>query len=386
MKFTLVPPPFAPHCDFTMNVTDCEDEFIHFVIFIISTIIHGALILMGIYIFTRYRDGNGGGGGMMSASNTCCGRFIGQPMKTMSVLLVVFLTARVVYNTLCQFDVIESFPIRALLMPWSYVFGFWGILAFASGIIETVQMTINRMPHIHSCRTTRRLLALTPPRILAQCASVILGLAGFVAPGLYSYVGGLHAIKGDWEGYFAYIRLGWCIWGIICFILGALYCYYAIVLTVILRKLLPSTVFKNHLRNSPEMANNRPSKDSTPMHITSIEATESAIIEAELSERSQGITRLRRTLLHLLYCYLVAAVTSFLWGIGLKDFVFMPMITRSFWVLDQIVIWPVAVGGVLWYRWQMERARERREQRRAASSNSATVWPTSPAVPNGDHV
>jgi hypothetical protein len=91
---------------------------------------------------------------MMSASNTCCGQFIGQPMKTMSILLVTFLTTRIIYSILYQFDVIKSFPTRALIMPWPHVFDFWRIFAFASGIIGTVQMTIHRLPHIHSWLAT----------------------------------------------------------------------------------------------------------------------------------------------------------------------------------------------------------------------------------------
>ncbi|KAI9598533.1 hypothetical protein BDF19DRAFT_420162 [Syncephalis fuscata] len=380
MKFAQ-PPPFAPNCDFSMNVTDCRDEKIHFYIYIIGAAIHCILIFVGFYIIARYRQSVGdGGGGMMSASHTCCGRFVGQPLRTMTQYLTLFLIVRLTYNTMCTFDTIKSLSIRSLIMPWSYVPGFWGITVFAAGIIETVQMTLARLPHIHSRRITRRLVALTPPRILTQCIIIIISCVASVAPSLFSYVGGLHGSAGDWEGYFIYIRWGWCIWGIVFSVLCILYIYYVAVLTAILRKLMPQTTMRPVPKTPPPTE--RLSKEIGSFHVTSSgtanDPTSSMIMEAEVNERSQGITRLRRTLFHLLYCYIAAAITSFLWGIGAASFVHMPVVTRSFWVFDHIILWPLAAGGTFWYRWQMERAREVREKRQATSSANATVWPTSP--------
>ncbi|KAI8050499.1 hypothetical protein BDF22DRAFT_745371 [Syncephalis plumigaleata] len=446
MKFD-TPPPYYPACDITMNFTNCEREQMHLTIYGVGAGTHLIVIFIACYILLRRRktstDGNSslpGAGPNMVGGN----RMIGQPMKSLCVCMVGFLATRLLHNTLCAFDVLPSAAIRTCTTVISCWLGYWGILLFTAGIIETVQQTTGRLPGQHAPRLHERLLVRIPSRRLTLSLLAAAGVIGTLAPAILGFMGGLRADHGDWDGHFMYVKAAWGFWGSIFVVLGAFYTYYAIVLTMTLRQLMPreqpfssknvppsnnghrrmysiqtayhptdaqmetdvnftlkqkksngdlyettislanvtddsvkqegtdyrkksqakfNALYAYAMKNLP--GNELKSSQST----TALSATKD--ISEEARERNASITRLRGVLYHLIFFYFNCAFMSYVWAFGCEWLNAHYGIGTVIEVCFLLALWPSLTIVFFWRFWQMERARERSDERRSASGGTS---------------
>ncbi|RKP23375.1 hypothetical protein SYNPS1DRAFT_24571, partial [Syncephalis pseudoplumigaleata] len=243
MKFP-VPPPYAPYCDYNINISHCNDATTYFIIYAAGTLVHLCVFFWGVYIITRYAAMADSETSFAGSIGERMRHFISQPLRPASIFSVLFLGCRIIHNTLCAYDFIPSLEARTLTSMMSMLPGFWATLLFAAGIVETVQLTIGRLPpgddddddpsHHRNIASHHR-----STRVLALAALVVLGVVGTILPTALSLVAGMKGKARDWTGYLRYLRIAWCTLGTVFVALGILYGYYAVVLSRLLRQLAP---------------------------------------------------------------------------------------------------------------------------------------------------
>ncbi|KAI9596809.1 hypothetical protein BDF19DRAFT_436882 [Syncephalis fuscata] len=431
MKFNK-PPPYYPNCDITLNFTDCQYQTMHLSLYGVGAFVHVVVIAIACYILFRPRTVNGSQLPSMGPTVVGGNRLIGQPMKALCVCMACFLATRLLHNTLCAFDLMPSLAVRTAGVAMSCWVGYWGMLLFTAGIIETVQQTTGRLPGQRPSRLHARLLVRIPSRRLTLSLLAATCIIGSIVPAVLGFMGGLRGEQGDWEGHFNYVRLAWGIWGSIFVILGTFYAYYAVVLTMTLRQLMPQNQPFNS-RNMPGSGHRRgynihtaynpnqngesdmnmvisQKKSNGDLYETTIGLTEinedeeytkaedkkagakfgalyayamksiskaetkstqsvaaSVDVNEEIDERSASITRLRGVLYYLIFFYFNCAVMSYIWGFGGEWLNAHPGLGTVIEVCFLVVLWPSLAMVFFWRFWQMERARERSEERRTAS-------------------
>ncbi|KAI8054318.1 hypothetical protein BDF22DRAFT_678478 [Syncephalis plumigaleata] len=169
-----------------------------------------------------------------SGDNADTSRMIRKPMKTTCIMWVLFLVARLVHNTLCMLDLIPLLSVRLLLMSLSICFGWYTIFVFAAGVIETVHLTIGRTftqqkSHLHWMLQLR----IPSSRGIIWFIIVLVSIATLGHLTLIFMAGG-YGQAGDWSRYSRYSRYAWSIWAVCYMIVGAIYTYYALILTQLL--------------------------------------------------------------------------------------------------------------------------------------------------------
>ncbi|KAI9598540.1 hypothetical protein BDF19DRAFT_432811 [Syncephalis fuscata] len=421
MKFDH-PPPYAPYCDYKINITDCRDGQSYLQIYLVGIFIHLLVFFWGAYIVIRYANLGDNETRFEGSLGDRFRQFVSQPLKPASIFSTIFVGCRVIHNTLCAFDLIPSLKMRTLSSLLSMIPGFWATLFFAAGIVETVQLTIGRLPDSNDVPNKEMFMRHAPTRVLALSSLAVLGIFGTTVPVVLSFLAGLKGEAGDWHGYFDYLKLSWCTLGMVFVALGILYAYYAVVLSKLLRQLAPKLLQSNqdcqkkdwgfspsattkigndnfdHTNNIkvPEGAhtkitqvhsiviqNDKPCAKFAALYEfafkekktvqSEVSLAESEALLAETKERSEAINRLQKALRHLIFHYCAGAIGSFLWGLGAKWLIVTPVVNKLSAIVFLAVIWPLAAGGVLWHRWQMERARIRRERRRIGLARVAAA-------------
>ncbi|RKP27411.1 hypothetical protein SYNPS1DRAFT_26938 [Syncephalis pseudoplumigaleata] len=294
MQFTS-PPPFAPHCDYSVNFHDCQDERFHLIIFIVSVAFHLVAIAVGCYTTFWLNAASYPAADSLGASSrnnlhhqlhnqqqqqqqqqqpsgkphgACLAesgekfRLIRQPMKVSSIMWVAFLVARLVHNTVCMLELVPLLSVRLLLMSLSVCFGCCCIFIFAAGVIETVHLTMGQAffqqkSYLHQVLQLR----MPSPRAIIW-SLVVLVLTTTLAHLVLIFMAGSYGQAGDWRRYRRYSHYAWAIWSVSYVAMGVLYTYYALILTIILKQLLPadacgewkspsSLSLEQHLRHHP---------------------------------------------------------------------------------------------------------------------------------------
>ncbi|KAI9599093.1 hypothetical protein BDF19DRAFT_430055 [Syncephalis fuscata] len=402
MRFDTAPP-FAPYCDYSVNFRDCEGEQTHFIIFIVGAVLHVMFIIIGCYtaFYARLSLGvmgtqdssresrcNGDGGGNSDASmGDDRSRMIRQPMKLSNIMWVVFLIVRLVHITLCMLEIVPLLSVRMTFMSLSLAFGYYAIFIFAAGVIETVHLTVGRTLY------QQKSYFYQPIRLRVFSSRIVIWfLATLVAATTlghlaFMYVAGKRGQEGDWDSYTHHVQYGWAVWSVSYVIVGVLYAYYAIILTMTLQQLIPQkldyktkaahyeqsshshqpsslsklTAITNKVRaffrgnKTNKMSSTHSKKhgggftnddsdwypDAMYMHnnisnqisLKEPNTVEVTVAQIELNERIKSIKRLRSILYYLLFVYIAGIISVFLWGFGIKALLTMPIFNRIMEIL-----------------------------------------------------
>ncbi|KAI8054044.1 hypothetical protein BDF22DRAFT_682713 [Syncephalis plumigaleata] len=409
-------PPYAPFCDYNINITDCHDEKVYFFIYSIGAAIHFLILFWGVYIVIRYGKLGDNDMPFIGSLGDRMRHFVSQPLRPASIFSALFIMCRLVHNTLCAFDLIPSLEGRTISNTLSMLPGFWATLFFAVGIVETVQLTVGRLPNNElssssssSSHSNELATRHHSTRVVALAALAVLGIVGTIVPTVFSVLAGLRGKIHDWIGYHFYLQISWCTLGSVFVALGVLYIYYAVILSRLLRRLTPKLLqssqepqplYDNFSASSTTRVDNGSQLDVKPINVlgksahivstnkpkdksgpkfatlykfafrdkSSINSNASFALreaqEAETKERAGAIHRLQSALRHLIVYYCAGAIGSYLWGLGAHWLIVTPIVNKLSAVVFLVIIWPLAAGSVFWHRWQMERARIRREKRR----------------------
>jgi hypothetical protein len=133
------------------------------------------------------------------------------------------------YLLLTLFNVIDSFPIRILLTPLSYMPGYWGLLSFMIPFLCTARKALLSTADIVQTYpgTLAPLWIPTQWGVYLFCG--INAVVGTVAPPVLLYQAGKRGEAGKWDDYRKFHIAGWCTWGIVMTLMGIAYAYYSFI-------------------------------------------------------------------------------------------------------------------------------------------------------------
>ncbi|KAI8055774.1 hypothetical protein BDF22DRAFT_741061 [Syncephalis plumigaleata] len=386
MKFS-TSPPYAPYCDFSVNLRHCINERQHDIIYLAGVFTHTLAIIIGCYTLFRFRNS------VLLSNHTSTfisgrPRLVARPMLLLNILSTCCIVTRLLYNTLCAFDLIPRLAVRAPLFFVSVACGYLSALLFAVGIIEMVHLTTKQLPNYYTVRTFCSLeLRILPGRLVAVFLATFVVCPIFATITL-SIIAGMHGDVGDWDEYVLYRKSGWCIWGLSVLCIGMLYGYYAFILSGILRNIILNTsgchgVSANSLP-SPLYEQQEEEKDTkssklmfylkliyssksirktiVPSHSLSVEST-----QWHNSSRTDGVRSLFRTLLFLMACFTLFAIVSFAWGISHEVIITTPVLGDIFECVIMVFLWPALSIIVVIHRWRTEMLRENLQEQEKQS-------------------
>ncbi|KAI8054037.1 hypothetical protein BDF22DRAFT_682684 [Syncephalis plumigaleata] len=257
MKFN-APPPYGDACDFMVNMADCKESETYLIIYGVGAVIHLLCVFIGVNVIIRFRQKQNINMNQSHASTYLeagqytsksrnqrtapakrllrSRRIIPRPIRVTTALALLFIITRLVHASICAFDISVSFSNRTVMLILSILPGLWALLIFAAGVVETVELTIDSMPARLACCVNDLRWSL-PSRHFIILFLTVLGLGMTVASPLLAWYAGVHGSVGEWQSYFTFIRLSWCIWSSVFIVLGIMYSYYAGALTMMIRQL-----------------------------------------------------------------------------------------------------------------------------------------------------
>ncbi|KAI9590959.1 hypothetical protein BDF19DRAFT_426871 [Syncephalis fuscata] len=221
-----IPPPFAPGCDWAVNLTDCENELWHHGLGYAAIAIHLAVTMLGGFVLWRrryfWRRSH-----QHDTPTNVSHRYIARPVDGMVACFSAFLMTRTIYILICLLDVAPKLAIREPLSSLSFVCGYFGTLLFTAGVIETVS------PVLANLQETRWQ---APPY---QMVLGGLGVLATTVPPITSataWLAGQYGDRGEWSRYIFWNQITWFIWSFVMLLIAVVSACYFGALASLLRQ------------------------------------------------------------------------------------------------------------------------------------------------------
>ncbi|RKP05506.1 hypothetical protein THASP1DRAFT_32656 [Thamnocephalis sphaerospora] len=216
-------------------MTDCNRESTHLVMVYVTVALNISIAAFSAYIiYMRQRHKWSAArltGIVASAVKIGRYRLLARPVDTMLMLFTLFLLLRPLHVLLCALDIYSTLAARELSVNMTYWVGYWALLVFSVGVMETV------LPVLRGRVQRKGAYNIWVPAATAvRFAILVLALAGPAFVGSFGYMAGHYGDLGRWDKFSHYQRIAWLGWSVnmllVCFIAS----YFSIALALLLRE------------------------------------------------------------------------------------------------------------------------------------------------------
>ncbi|KAI9598541.1 hypothetical protein BDF19DRAFT_432813 [Syncephalis fuscata] len=342
--------PYAPYCDFTINMTDCEGAAVYFIFYAVGAGIHALFVTFGIfslvYCYIKRRANNTLNEQTTTHQNQKH-KFIQSPLDVSTVFAILFLLARL--------------PIIRYVLSI--------ILVFSFGVIEIVYRTLEWTPNRHTKRMSKIPIQVPRRKLVIGFFSTIGVIMTLILP-IFGYMAGVRGEDSNWHDYLNYTQIAWCTWGKLESSLGAsnnsktapiqeqkpaaavgiasshVDCNSYATSTAAkmvekqryifnVRSVMMAVQSSNRLLSNPFTSAKRNIK------------TVMSIADEETKERITAIIQLRRTAQHIIFSFFISTFTALSWGNAMPWIIMNPVASKMFALAVLTILWPIVGGKII---------------------------------------